>query len=175
MDRTNPDTGSFLDVGQFPDVERKKLRTTARHLGRRGEKYSTPKDSNGQKIGDFYASCMDEIKIEAEGVKPLRPDLERIEKIRSLTDFQIQIARMHRLGVQALFFFGAQADLKNSSMEMGFLGQGGLSLPNRDYYMKTDERSQQLRAEFGKHVSRMFELLGDSSVRRGEGTRGNGD
>ena len=80
---------------------------------------------------------MDETKIEAEGIKPLLAELARIEKIRSLKDFQIQVAHMHRLGVRTLFFFGSPADFKNSSMEIGFAGQGGLSLPNRDYYMKT--------------------------------------
>ena len=105
---------------------------------------------------------MDEARIEAEGIKPLLSELARVEKIRSLKDFQMQVARMHSMGVRTLFFFDSAPDLKNSSMVIGFAGQGGLSLPNRDYYTKTDERSQQLREEFRKHVTRMFELVGDS-------------
>ena len=121
-----------------------------------------PRQSSEQKIGDFYSSCMNETKIEAEGIKPLLPELARVDRISNLKDLQMQVAHMHSMGLRALFFFDSAADFKNSSVEMGFAGQGGLSLPNRDYYTKTDERSQLLRAEFGKHVTRMFALLGDS-------------
>lgn len=149
-----PSWGTFLVLREKNWERLRDILEEARNSGRQ-------KDSDEQKIGDFYASCMDETKIEAEGIKPLLPELARIEKIRSLKDFQMQVAHMHSMGVPALFFFDSAPDFKNSSIEIGFAGQGGLSLPNRDYYTKTDERSQQLREEFGKHVARMFELLGD--------------
>ncbi len=120
------------------------------------------KGSNEQKIGDFYASCLDEAKREAEGMKPLAPELARIEKIQDVREVQAQIAYMHRHGIPTLFSFGSLPDLKNSSMVRGFAGQGGLSLPNRDYYTKTDEKSVTLRAEFVKHMTNMFQLVGDS-------------
>jgi putative endopeptidase len=115
-----------------------------------------------QKIGDFYASCMDEPKREAEGAKPLQPYLARIDKVKDLKGLEAEIAAMHRAGLPVLFGFGAEADFKNSSMEMGIAGQGGLSLPNKDYYTKTDERSVKLREQFVQHVSNMFQLLGDA-------------
>ena len=151
--------GSFQVLGE-------KNRERLRHiLEQEARNTAHRKGSNEQKIGDFYAGCMDEAKIEAEGVKPLLAELARVEKIRSLKDFQMQVARMHRMGVRTLFLFGSSPDLKNSSVVIGLAEQGGLSLPNRDFYTKTDDRSLQLREEFGKHVARMFELLGDSSER----------
>jgi putative endopeptidase len=123
---------------------------------------NAPKGSNEQKIGDFFASCVDEAKREAEGMKPLVPELARIDKIASAHDVVSQVAHMHRHGVPALFGFGSLPDLKNSSMVMGFAGQGGLSLPNREYYTKTDEKSVKLRDDFIKHVANMFQLVGDT-------------
>ena len=95
-------------------------------------------------------------------MKPLVPELARIDKISTVQDVVLQLAYMHRHGVPTLFGFGSLPDLKNSSMVMGFAGQGGLSLPNRDYYTKTDEKSVKLREDFVKHVANMFQLVGDT-------------
>ena len=119
--------------------------------------------SNEQKIGDFYATCMDEPKREAEGAKPLAPYLARIDKIKDLKGVEAEITSFHRAGLPALFGFGSAPDFKNSSMQIGIAGQGGLSLPNRDYYTKTDEKSVKLREDFVKHVASMFQLLGDDA------------
>ncbi len=114
-----------------------------------------------QKIGHFYASCMDEARREAEGAKPVAAELKRIERIRNLRGLQAQVARMHRMGVAALFGFGSLPDLKNSSQVIGFANQGGLSLPTNEYYTKTDEKSVELRSKFVAHMKRMFQLAGD--------------
>ena len=126
------------------------------------KKTNAVKGSNEQKIGDFYASCLDETKREAEGMKPLVPELARIDKIQDVKGVQAEIAYMHRHGVSTLFGYGSLPDLKNSSMVLGAAGQGGLSLPNRDYYTKTDEKSVKLRDDFVKHVANMFQLVGDT-------------
>src|SRR5205085_4140043 len=118
-----------------------------------------------QKIGDVYATCLDEQKREAEGAKSLAPYLARIDKIKDLKGLESEIAYAHREGIPALFGFGSGPDLKNSSAEIGNAGQGGLSLPNRDYYTKTDEHSVKLREAFVLHVASMFQLLGDSPDR----------
>ena len=118
--------------------------------------------SNEQKIGDYYASCLDEAKREAEGMKPLVPELARIDRIKDVKGVQAQIAYMHRHGVPTVFGYGSLPDLKNSSMVLAFAGQGGLSLPNRDYYTKTDEKSVKLREDFVRHVANMFQLVGDT-------------
>jgi putative endopeptidase len=115
-----------------------------------------------QKIGDYYATCTDEAKREAEGAKPIAPELARIDKIKDVKGVEEEVAHLHSIGTPALFSFGSLPDLKNSAMVIGFAGQGGLSLPNKDYYTKDDDRSKELRAKFVQHVANMFQLVGDS-------------
>ncbi|MEP6635890.1 MAG: M13 family metallopeptidase [Acidobacteriota bacterium] len=153
---------AYSSWGSFNILAENNRKTLRDILEEAAAKTNATKGSNEQKIGDFYASCLDESKREAEGMKPLVPELARIDKIKTLKDVEGQIAYMHRHGVPGLFNFGSLPDLKNSSMVMGFAGQGGLSLPNRDYYTKTDDKSVKLREDFVKHVSNMFQLVGDS-------------
>jgi putative endopeptidase len=118
--------------------------------------------SDAQLIGDFYSSCMDEAAIEKAGAKPLEPYFKQIDKIKSLEDLQRHIATMHNMGLPALFGFGGGADLKNSSMVIANAGQGGLNLPNRNYYTETDAKSVETRQKFTEYMTNMFKLLGDS-------------
>ncbi|MDT7602460.1 MAG: putative endopeptidase, partial [Acidobacteriota bacterium] len=118
--------------------------------------------SNEQKVGDFYATCMDEPKREADGAKPIAPYLARIDRVKNLKDLEGEIAHLHRAQFPALFGFGSGGDFKNSSMNIGNAGQGGLSLPNKDYYTKTDADSIKMREAFTQHVAAMFQLLGDA-------------
>lgn len=115
-----------------------------------------------QKIGDFYASCMDERAIEAADAKSLEPELKRIDAMSSISDLQAEAARLQSEGVNVLFRVFANQDEKNSTQEIAIANQGGLGLPDRDYYTKTDAHSQELRAKYLQHVAKMFELLGDS-------------
>ena len=115
-----------------------------------------------QKLGDFYAACMDEKGIEAGGVRPLEPELARIAAISSLAELQAEVARLHSQGVRALFGFGSAQDDKNSEQMIGQATQGGLGLPDRDYYTKQDQRSKQLRQQYERHVSKMLRLAGDA-------------
>jgi putative endopeptidase len=117
--------------------------------------------SDTQLIGDFYAACMDEAAIEKASAKPLEPYFKQINKIRTTGDLGSQIATMHNSGIPALFGFGAGADLKNSSMVIVNAGQGGLSLPNRDYYIKDDDKSKETRQKFMEYMTNTFKLLGD--------------
>ncbi|MDQ4122378.1 MAG: M13 family metallopeptidase [Acidobacteriota bacterium] len=117
--------------------------------------------SNEQLIGDFYASCMDEAAIEAAGLKPIEPYLKHIEKIKTKTDVQNVITILHKDGLPAVFDFAATIDAKNSSMNIAGLRQGGLSLPNRDYY--TSEKFREILGKYDAHVERMFALLGDNA------------
>ncbi len=118
--------------------------------------------SDERLIGDFYASCMDEAAIEKAGITPLNPYFSEIGKIKNLKDVQREIAMMHNMGIPALFGFGAGADAKNSSLNIANAGQGGLSLPNRDFYLNGDPKSQETRAKFREYVTNMFELLGEN-------------
>jgi predicted metalloendopeptidase len=114
-----------------------------------------------QKIGDAFTACMNEAGIEKRKIEPLRNDLERIDGITGPQDVIEEIARLHTEGVGAAFQFDSQPDFKDSSRTIGALGQGGLSLPDRDYYLKTDPKSVETRKRFEAHVERMFQLLGN--------------
>ena len=118
--------------------------------------------SNWQKIGDFYASCMDEGEVESAGLKPLEPALEQIAGIEDTAGLEKEIARLQHLGVNAVFAFGSEQDLKDSTQVIAGAGQGGLGLPDRQYYVDDDDRSKQLRTEYLAHVTNMFKLMGDS-------------
>lgn len=120
------------------------------------------KNSDEQIIGDYYATCMDTAAIEAVGTKPLEPYFKEIEAIKDVKSLQAELARLHRMGVPAVFGFFAYLDEKDSSINIANVSQGGLSLPNRDYYTNTDDKSKALRDTFLVHVSRMFELLGET-------------
>jgi putative endopeptidase len=123
---------------------------------------NAPQGSVDQKIGDFYASCMNTSAIEAEGAKPLEPELGRIAAIHSLAELEAEAARLQWMGVDVLFRFYSGQDDKRSSEMIAIASQGGLGLPDRDYYTKTDEHSVKLREQYREHVARMFDLLGDA-------------
>ena len=122
------------------------------------------KGSNEQKVGDYYASCMDETKIEADGIKPLDLELRRIAAIKDRAALQSAIAHLHFIGINAAFVDGSNQDAKNSAEVIAGVFQGGLGLPERDYYTKTDERSKTIREQYLKHVAKMFELMGQDSA-----------
>src|SRR5678816_4020414 len=125
-------------------------------------KAKSKKGSNAQLIGDFYASCMDEAAIETAGLKPLSPYLTRINSMKSSSDVAPTIAWLHKNGVPVLFRLGGGPDAKNSNLVIVNAGQGGLSLPNKDYYTKMDARSVEIRVKFSDYMTNMFKLLGDN-------------
>ena len=123
------------------------------------------KGSSEQKVGDYYATCMDEAKIEADGLKPLAPELDRIAKIKDTKILQDEIEHLHSIGFNILFVSGSTQDFKNSAEVTADIDQGGLGLPDRDYYTKTDEKSKTIRDAYVKHVANMFELMGDDAAK----------
>ena len=120
------------------------------------------KGSSTQMIGNYYASCMDEAAIEKAGASPIKPYLEQIDTIKTSADVVRVTADLQKQGFGLLFSFYADADQKNSAMNIANVYQGGLSLPNREYYTKTDDKSVKIREQFIGHVTRMFQLTGDS-------------
>ena len=120
---------------------------------------------NEQRIGDFFHACMDESAVERAGPKPLEPTLEKIAALSSVDDIASYVAEQHRSGADrgVLFGFGASPDFDNSSQQIAFAYAGGLSLPDRDYYTKTDARSQEIRQKYVQHVARMLQLIGESA------------
>ncbi|MFL6207619.1 MAG: M13 family metallopeptidase [Pyrinomonadaceae bacterium] len=122
---------------------------------------NAPKGSNEQKVGDYYVSCMAEDQIDAAGLKPLQPELARIAALKNAKGLQAEIAHLHAIGFNTLFRHGSGQDAKNSAEVTYDVRQGGLGLPDRDYYFKDDDKAKNIRAEYVKHVAKMFELMGD--------------
>jgi len=129
------------------------------------EKYSTDdakRSANEQKIGDYYYSCMDESAINAKGIKPLQPTLDRIDGLQDKAQLPAVMGYLQTNGVNALFNFSSEPDAKDSKMEIAGTDQGGLGLPDRDYYLKTDEKTVELRKAYVAHITKMFTLMGES-------------
>ena len=114
-----------------------------------------------QKVGDYYASCMDEATVEKKGATPLQPEMQRIAAVKSKQDIIPEVAHMHRNGISALFAFYSMPDMHDSTLTIANLDQGGLTLPDRDYYIKDDAKSVETRQKYLEHVQKMFELAGD--------------
>ncbi len=117
-----------------------------------------------QKVGDYYTSGMDEKLIEAMRTKPLADEFKNIDGMNDRNDLLKEIAHLHTIGVEALFGFGSGQDDKDSTHEIAQAAQGGLGLPDRDYYTKTDEASKKLRDQYVEHVSKMLTLLGEPAM-----------
>ena len=120
-------------------------------------------DPATRKIGDFYASCMDEAGIEAKGLAPLAPELARIDALDGTGALATLLARQHHNGVRVFFAFRSTEDNADASKVIAELDQGGLGLPERDYYLRTDAASVELRNAYRRHVANMFMLLGAQS------------
>jgi endothelin-converting enzyme/putative endopeptidase len=122
------------------------------------------RNANQQKIGDYFQACMDEAALEKAGAAPLRRDLDAIAALRTAADLAPLVARLQLAihGESMLFGFGSNQDYADSSRVIAFADAGGLGLPDRDYYLKTDAKSRQTRTEYLKHVSKMLELAGDT-------------
>src|SRR5450432_4031425 len=116
-----------------------------------------------QKIGDAYAACVDTAATDKKGIAPVKPELDRIAAMESKPEVIGEIIRLHRMGIGVIFTFGARADAKDSNRTIAGLAQGGLSLPDREYYLKTDPKSVETRTAFVEHMKRMFQLAGDSA------------
>jgi putative endopeptidase len=113
-------------------------------------------------VGQFYLSGMNEEKINADGAKPLQPELDAIDKISDAKQLAPYVAHIHGQGIGALFEITGDQDAKVSTSQIAIMTQGGLGLPNRDYYLKNDDQSKTLRDQYVEHVAKMFQLLGDS-------------
>ena len=115
---------------------------------------------NRQKIGDFYATGMDSATIESLGWKPIEGDMKRIDAVKDIAGIEAELARLHTFGAGGLFNFGSGQDLKNSAEVIGQLSQGGLGMPDRDYYITADEKSKKLRDDYGACMTAMLKLVG---------------
>src|SRR5215470_11328563 len=167
--KRNPVPPEYSRWGSFTELEEK----NAEALHKIAEKAAnTHADVNAapevQKVGDYYASGMDEKAIEASSIKPLEDQLKQIDAINDRNDLLNAIARLHTIGVNAFFEFGSGQDAKDSTRDIAQAQQGGLGLPDRDYYTKTDEDSKKKRAAYIDHVTKMLTLLGEARNKAAE-------
>jgi putative endopeptidase len=121
------------------------------------------RDSATQKIGDLYNSCMDENAVNAKGLDPLKPELDRVAAVKDKPGLIDAIARVHLVSNNPLFNFYSASDLHNADQVIAYIDQGGLSLPDRDYYIKDDARMTEMRKHLVEYVTQVFTLAGRSS------------
>jgi putative endopeptidase len=118
-------------------------------------------DAYGKELGDLWTSCMDEQAIEKRAADDLKPELRAIDGVRDSRTLVREIAHLHSIGVGAAFGFDSEIDFKDASHMIAGVSQGGLGLPERDYYFRDDQRTKDIRAEYERHVARTLELFGE--------------
>jgi putative endopeptidase len=118
--------------------------------------------SNEQKVGDYYASCIDTKAIDAKGVQPLDAYLQKIAAMHDGASLLETTARLQEVGTGVLFAYGSDQDFADSTQVIGEVRQGGLGLPDRDYYTRDDEKSKEIRKQYIEHMTKMFVLMGDA-------------
>jgi endothelin-converting enzyme/putative endopeptidase len=123
---------------------------------------SEPKNTPEKQVGDFYAACMDESTVNKASAAPLAPYFKKINGIKNGKQLISVIADLHNSGIPALFEFGSNPDLKNATQVIAGFDQGGIGLPDRDYYLKADAKSVERREKYEQHVANMLRLAGES-------------
>jgi putative endopeptidase len=163
--KKNPIPADESRWGSFSEVQERNRMVLKGILDDAAKTTNAPKGTPLQMVGDFYASAMDSAKAEAEGAKPLDDEMGRIAGLKSPQDLQDEIARLQSMGVRVPFGIFAGQDAKASTEVVLQMVQGGLGLPDRDYYTKTDSESKALRDKYVAHMTKMFTLLGDDNAK----------
>lgn len=162
-EKNNPIPPAYSSWGLMNELSERNLAVLHDLLDSAAKAKAEP-GSTQQKIGDFYAAAMDEAGIEKAGYAPIQSELDDIAALKDRKDLVALINRWHANGLSALFGFGKEADLKNSTMNIAYATQGGLGLPDRDYYTKDDADSKALRDQYVAHVERMLVLIGTDAT-----------
>ncbi len=145
---------------QFENVEEYN-RLLLRGILEQASKAGAKRSANEQKIGDYYASCMDTAAINADGLKPLRAELDRIDALKNKNELPALLAHYQKISVNAFFDLGSMQDFKDATKEIAVVDQGGLGLPEKDYYLRNDAKSAQLRQQYTQHIANMLHLYGE--------------
>ena len=116
---------------------------------------------NEQKIGDYYASCLDVDAINKRGLAPLQADLDWIAALKNKSELTVLLAHFQLINANAFLGFGEQQDFKDATKQIALVDQGGLGLPERDYYFRTGEAAEKTRKEYVQHIAHMLKLLGE--------------
>jgi putative endopeptidase len=155
----NPLPATSARYGRFDELSERN-RATLRELLETAARSEVEGDT--RKLGDFWIACTDEAAAESLGVTPVVPDLERIAAISTRASLNAEIRRQQQAGLTPLFRLVAQNDYRDSRMVIAAIQQGGLGLPDREYYLRDDERFAQIRSAYVSHISRLFELAGSA-------------
>jgi putative endopeptidase len=156
-----PEWVSFIEID-----ERNKV--TLRKILEQAAVENPGRSAVEQKIGDYYGSCMDEKAADAKGFDPLKPELGRIAAVKDKTGLIDAVARVHLIGPNPLFRFYSSPDLHNADMVIAYVDQGGLTLPDRDYYIKDDAKMVEMRKHLVEYATQMFTLSGQSPQQAAE-------
>jgi len=146
--------GRFTELFELNRVHLKEILEEA-------SKSDSNREPNEQKIGDEYASCMDTAAINKLGLTSIKPELDRIAALRRPDELPVLLAHLHTIGVDAFFDFSATQDFANAEQVISFYNASGLGLPERDYYFRTDAKSEEQRKQYVEHVRKMFVLAGE--------------
>lgn len=161
--KNNPIPASKTRWGSFDELREESLKRLKELLAEAVAKSNT--SATYQKIGDFYTSGMDTATLDKLGWQPIKADLQKIDAIKNINEFLSELANDRTQGLgSALFGFSIQPDRKNVTVYVPSLSQGGTSLPDRDYYLKSDARSTTIRNAYQKHLVNMFSLIGDDAT-----------
>ncbi len=162
--KNNPIPKAYSRWGSFEVLAEKNYEVLHKILQDAANNKDAKKGSIQQKIGDYYFVGMDTSKIDAEGIKPIEPELKKIASIKTKDDLLNEIVYQHiHLGAP-LFNFGSGIDAKNSKKEIAQLHQGGLGLPDKDYYLNKDNYSKEMREKYIEHIANMFKLIGENDA-----------
>ena len=151
------DKTSYGSLGIMYDHTQDMLHGLLEQVAQKSDQHT----ANEQKTGDYYASCMDESAIEADDLKPLQPELDRIAALKSKKDLTDLLAHYQMINVNAFFGYGEQQDFKDAQKQIAVVDQGGLGLPERDYYFRTGDAAEKTRKEYVEHVANMLHLMGE--------------
>jgi len=157
--KANPIPADQARWGRFNELDERN-KQALRAILEEAAKPEPGRDNVTRQIGDYYAACMDDKGIDARGLAPLTAEFDRIRQLSDKSQLAAEIAHLHRIGVASLFEFGSGQDFKDSTAVVAQLDQGGIGMPDRDYYLKDDPKSVELRQKYVAHVQRMFELAG---------------
>ena len=158
--KNNPIPAQYARYGNFEKLMETNLSQLKGIMEDAAGDKKAVKGTNRQKIGDFYFSGMDTLKIEKEGIEPLRGELTKIENIKSSDDIVSVLAHLNTIGIYPIFAFYPDQDKSNSKIVIANTFQGELGLPERDYYVENDEDTKLIREKYVVHITNMFKLMG---------------
>ena len=161
--KNTPIPAAFSVWSSFDELTQKNYEVVRGILEAAARDAKTTRDADRARLGRFYASCMDSASVEAKGADPLRADLTRIASIRTADDVRQEIVRGHAAGIPLAFGSSVQQDAKDSRREIFVASQGGLGLPDRTYYFKTDSATKEVRDAYRTYVATLLRLTGSST------------